>query len=221
MSVDLSKYTGINDPRIGSTYKASIEHWGVRYKKQACGDWSAGGFEVNLNDPASLKEWFQYLLKCFLAGKKCCKKPPYGSSLYGFQYHLRVLKSKREIASSCFASIAYMQIGLFTDSIRVRRPSEKLAAFTGGNVGSGKSYGETTDTAVHTDASQGGTQPAVQQVKHVLDRPALETAPLPTLSTTSLLACAQAAGANLTPQQEAEVSQCYMTASSSRQRRRH
>ena len=126
MTIDQSKYSGINVLSIGVTFKKAIGKWGMQYKTSACGEWSAGGYEVNLNEPASLREWYQYLLKCFLAGKKCCRKPPYGASDHGFQFYLRMLKSARDIESSCFASVAWMQIGLFTDSIRVNAHPRSL-----------------------------------------------------------------------------------------------
>jgi len=76
-------------------------------------------------------------------------------------------------------------------------------------VGRGHKAADTSDTAVHADASQGGTQPASQQIKAVLGRPAVEIAPLPTLTTATLLTCARTAGANISPEQEVEVSQCF------------
>ena len=43
----------------------------------------------------------------------------------------------------------------------------------------------------------------------MLSRPAVEIAPLPTLTTAMLLTWARAAGANISVEQDAEVSQCF------------
>lgn len=72
---------------------------------------SLPGLKLLINTPASLLSLVKYLLKCFLAGKKCCIVKHFGQSRHGFQLWLRLLKAERGIPQSIFSALAYTRLG--------------------------------------------------------------------------------------------------------------
>jgi len=125
--VDYSSYCGIDDPLFQRQLVAEGGRWGL-VAKMTCDDHetSLPGLKLLINTPASLLSLIKYLLKCFLAGKKCCIVKHFGQSTHGFQLWLRVLKADRGIPQSIFSALAYTRLGDWEESIRLREPSEHL-----------------------------------------------------------------------------------------------
>ena len=125
--LDYSSYCGIDDPLFQRQLVAEGDRWGL-VAKMTCDDHetSLPGLKLLINTPASLLSLIKYLLKCFLAGKKCCIVKHFGQSHNGFQLWLRLLKAERGIPHSVFSALAYTRLGDWEESIRLRKPSEQL-----------------------------------------------------------------------------------------------
>ena len=102
--MDYSSYCGIDDPLFQRQLVAEGDRWGL-VAKMTCDDHetSLPGLKLLINTPASLLALIKYLLKCFLAGKKCCIVNHFGQTRNGFQLWLRLLKAERGIPQSIFS----------------------------------------------------------------------------------------------------------------------
>jgi len=89
--LDYSSYCGIDDNLFQRQLVAEGDRWGL-LAKMTCDDHetSLPGLKLLINTPASLLALIKYLLKCLLAGKKCCIVAALSSTL-----------ASRAMASSC------------------------------------------------------------------------------------------------------------------------